>query len=133
MTVKDTDEVKLDSFALVSIALHALDGPTTSQRIALVSFLLDLLKDMQQVKGETATDLMVLLSLLNLLYEYENLFDAKCDTSFLIFSSDILGQFLKEVLGDLKLHSQVYNVVRASTGPEAHSKERPGEGLHGEF
>ena len=67
LTVKDTDEVKLDAFALVSIALHALDGPTTSQRIALVSFLLDLLKDMQQVKGETATDLMVLLSLLNLL------------------------------------------------------------------
>ena len=116
LTVKDTDEVKLDAFALVSIALHALDGPTTSQRIALVSFLLDLLKDMQQVKGETATDLMVLLSLLNLLYEYENLFDAKCDTSFFIFSSDILGQFLKEVLGDLKLHSQVYNVVRAFHG-----------------
>ena len=110
---KDADEVKLDAFALVTIALHSLEGPTTSQRIALVSFIFDLLKDLQQIKGATATDRMVLLSLLNLLYEYESLLEAKCDCSFLIFSPDILQKFLTEVFEDLKLHSQVYFVVSA--------------------
>ena len=110
---KDADEVKLDAYALVSIALHSLDGPTSSQRIALSYFIFDLLKDLEQIKGSTATDLMILLSLLNLLYDYQSLLEAKCDCSFLIFSSDILGEFLTELFEDLSLHSQVYFVVNA--------------------
>ncbi|QDZ18172.1 subunit 7 of WASH complex [Chloropicon primus] len=113
LSSKDADEMKLDAYALVTIALHALDGQTSSQRIALVSLIFDLLKDLQQIKGDKATDLMVFLSLLNLMYEYEKLLDAKCDCSFLIFSSDILGKFLTEVFEDFKLHSQVYYVVNA--------------------
>ena len=113
LSSKDADEVKLDAFALVTIALHSLDGPTSSQRIALVSFILDLLKDLQQIKGAMSTDLMVLLSLLNLLYEYQGMLDAKCDCSFLIFSTDILEKFLTEVFHDMQLHSQVYFVMSA--------------------
>ena len=63
-----------------------------------------------------------------------SLLEAKCDCSFLIFSSDILGKFLGEVFEDLSLHSQVYYVVRAfNDGQRLIAKSGAGEAMMAAF
>lgn len=102
LSAKDSEELKLDALAFVTIALHALDGPTSGQRISLLSFVFDYLHDSHELKGALSADLGVLFNLLETMFTFQDVFWDKCNCGFLLYSRKyVLSKYLGEVLTDV--------------------------------